>query len=134
MMQGPKIQCPVTTWRGKVGREVGGGFRREGTHIYLWPIHIESESHSVVSDSLQPQGLYRVHGILQARIMEWVTVPFSRESSQPRGGTQVSCIAGGFLIYGKNHQNTVSNYPSIKINKIFKKVSKSVNFYIAILI
>ena len=27
---------------------------------------------------------YTVHGILQARILEWVTVPFSRESSQPR--------------------------------------------------
>ena len=27
---------------------------------------------------------YTVHGILQARILEWVAVPFSRESSQPR--------------------------------------------------
>ena len=38
-----------------------------------------------------------VHGILQARILEWVAVPFSRGSSQPRDGTQVSCIAGGFF-------------------------------------
>ena len=36
-----------------------------------------------------------VHGILQARILEWVAVPFSRGSSQPRDWTQVSCIAGG---------------------------------------
>ena len=28
--------------------------------------------------------VYRVHGILQARILEWVAIPFSRESSQPR--------------------------------------------------
>ena len=84
-----------------------GGFRREGTHIYLWPIHIESESRSVVSNSLQPHELYRVHGILQARMMEWITVPFSRVFSQPRDGTQVSHIAGGFLIYGKNHHNAV---------------------------
>ena len=28
---------------------------------------------------------YTVHGILQARILEWVAVPFSRGSSQPRG-------------------------------------------------
>ena len=27
---------------------------------------------------------YTVHGILQARILEWVAFPFSRESSQPR--------------------------------------------------
>ena len=38
-----------------------------------------------------------VHGILQARILEWVAFPFSRGSSQPRGRTQVSCIAGGFF-------------------------------------
>ena len=40
---------------------------------------------------------YRAHGILQARILEWVAVPFSRGSSQPRDRTQVSHIAGGFL-------------------------------------
>ena len=32
-----------------------------------------------------------VHGILEARIVEWVAIPFSRESSQPRNWTQVSC-------------------------------------------
>ena len=40
---------------------------------------------------------YRVHGILQARILEWVAFPFSGGSSQPRDGTQVSCVAGGFF-------------------------------------
>ena len=40
---------------------------------------------------------YIVQGILQARILEWVAVPFSRESSQPRDWTQVSHIAGGFF-------------------------------------
>ena len=38
-----------------------------------------------------------VHGILQARILEWVAVPFSRGSSQPRDWTQVSHIAGGLF-------------------------------------
>ena len=42
-----------------------------------------------------------VHGILQARILEnWVAIPFSRGSSQPRDRTQVSCIAGGFFTIG----------------------------------
>ena len=40
---------------------------------------------------------YTVHGILQARILEWVAFPFSRGSSQPRDRTQVSCIAGGLF-------------------------------------
>ena len=56
------------------------------------PTHcIESESCSVVSDSLWP------HGIAQARTLEWGAFPFSRGSSQPRDRTQVSCIAGGFF-------------------------------------
>ena len=38
-----------------------------------------------------------VHGILQARILEWVAMPSSRGSSQPRDRTQVSYIAGRFL-------------------------------------
>ena len=38
-----------------------------------------------------------VHGILQARVLEWVAFPFSRGSSQPRDQTQVSRIAGGFF-------------------------------------
>ena len=38
-----------------------------------------------------------VHGILQARILEWVTITFSRGSSQPRDQTWVSCIAGRFF-------------------------------------
>ena len=40
---------------------------------------------------------YRVHGILQARILEWIAVPFSRGSFQCKDRTQVSHIAGGFF-------------------------------------
>ena len=40
---------------------------------------------------------YTVHGILQARILEWVAIPFSRESSQPKDWTQLSRIAGRFF-------------------------------------
>ena len=40
---------------------------------------------------------YTVHGILQARILEWVAFLFSRGSSQPRDRTQVSHTAGGFF-------------------------------------
>ena len=60
-----------------------------------------SENRSVVFDSLWPHGCslpgLSVHGILQARILEWVVVPFSRGSSQPRDWTQVSRTAYGFL-------------------------------------
>ena len=43
-----------------------------------------------------PMG-YTVHGILQAKILEWVAIPFSRGSSQPRDQTQVSHITGRFF-------------------------------------
>ena len=59
----------------------------------------ESESRSVMSDSLRPHGLYSPWNF-QARILEWVALHFSRGSSQPRDQTQVSCIAGGFFTSG----------------------------------
>ena len=73
-----------------------------GVAIYLHSCSLsfmsesESGSCSVMSNSLWPHGLL-VHGILQARILEWVAFPFSRGSSQPRDWTQVSRTAGGFL-------------------------------------
>ena len=52
-----------------------------------------------------PMG-YTVHGVLQARILEWVAFPFSRGSSQPRDRTQVSRIAGGFF-YQLSHKGSL---------------------------
>ena len=40
---------------------------------------------------------YAVYGILQARILEWVAIFFSRGPSQPRDQTQISHVAGGFF-------------------------------------
>ena len=40
---------------------------------------------------------FSVHGILEAKIQEWVAIPFSRRSSRPRDQTQVSHIAGRFF-------------------------------------
>ena len=53
---------------------------------------------------------YPVHGILQVRMLEWVAFPFSRESSQPRDRTQVSCITGVFftrqILYQLSHKGS----------------------------
>ena len=60
----------------------------------------------VMSDSLWPHGLYTssgfpVHGIFQARILEWVAIFYSRGSSQPTGIKPASpespALAGGFF-------------------------------------
>ena len=54
-------------------------------------------SHSVMSDSCDPMDRsspgFSVHGIFQARILEWVAISFSRRSSWPRDWTQVSRVA-----------------------------------------
>ena len=46
-----------------------------------------------------------VHGILQARRLEWVAISFSRGPSQPRDQTQVSCMEGRFF-YRLRHQGS----------------------------
>ena len=55
---------------------------------------------SVVIHSATPQTCppgSSVHGILQASILEWVAIPFTRGSSQPTDRTQASSIADGFF-------------------------------------
>ena len=57
-----------------------------------------------------------VHEILQTRILEWVAIPFSKRSSQPRDQTCVSRIAGRFIAEppGKpSHQPSVYIIPSL---------------------
>ena len=75
---------------------------------------------SVMSYSLQLHGLKPTrllfHGILQARILEWVAIPFSRESSWPRNWTQVSHIAGRFFTIWPTRK-PISFYKKM-INKI----------------
>ena len=67
----------------------------------LWLIGLVWFGHSFVSNSCNPVDCSlpgsSVHGILQARILEWVAISFSRESSQSRDWMLVSCIVSGFF-------------------------------------
>ena len=56
---------------------------------------------------------YTVHGILQAQILEWVAFPFSKVSSQPRDGTQVFCIAGGFFTRWATREAHIGRYRAL---------------------
>ena len=79
-------------------------------------------SRSVMSDSCDPMDCSltgsSVHGIFQARILEWVAISFSRGSSRPRDRTQVTCIVGRSLpseLPGKpNLQLKTNKYLNIK--------------------
>ena len=74
-------------------------------------------SHSVVPDSFvtpwncSPPGS-SVHGILQARMLEWVTISSFRGTSPPRDGSWVSCIscAGRRILH---HWSSLGWYPSL---------------------
>ena len=71
-------------------------------------------SHSVVSDTATPWTIAHQAplsmGILQARILDYVAIPFSRGSSQPRDQTWVSCIAGGsFTVWATRKGLTETN-------------------------
>ena len=53
---------------------------------------------------------FPVHGMLQARLLERATIPFSGESSCPRDWTQVSCTAGKFFIIWATREAPANSY------------------------
>ena len=65
-----------------------------------------------------------VHGIFQARILEWVAIFSSRVSSQPRDRTQVSCIARGLLTIWAIMEVIVSLVPMIEGQFICHRLQK----------
>ena len=74
-----------------------GWNQRFSTVLLLWKVLVV-QSCLTLCDSVacSPQG-FSVHGILHARLLEWVAISFSGRSSQPRDRTKVSCIAGRFF-------------------------------------
>ena len=78
---------------------------------------------------------YTVHEIPQARILEREAIPFSRDSSQPRDQTRISCIAGGFFtslatgIYIYRSNIVTNSIKSLKSDPHFKKIFKKKNFF-----
>ena len=78
-------------------------------HIFIEQTYFEFLSEVLVTRFCpysSPPGS-SVHGILQARILEWVAVPFSSGFSWPRYWTQVSCIAGrSFTIWATREDPT----------------------------
>ena len=108
--EGPDLTArstPAASNLGEAGPRVAVGFPAPpGGSWYHWSLVSQRLSgvlsRSVVSDSLQPRGVCSppassVHGILQARTLEWVVKPSSRGSSQLRNPTQVSLLQADSL-------------------------------------
>ena len=66
--------------------------------FFFYSSHLVTQSGPTLCDpkDCNPPG-FSVHGLLQARILGWVAISFSRGSSRPRDRTPVSCIAGRFF-------------------------------------
>ena len=85
-------------------RRTGGGYnlqnRKRWPRVTIWQARKKHGHFKVkvkVAQSCTTLCEPIVHGILQAKTLEWEAFPFSRGSSQPRDWTQVSCIVGGFF-------------------------------------
>ena len=65
----------------------------------------KEDGHSVVSDSETPRTDYTVHEILQARLLEWVAFPFSREIF-PTQGSNPGLPHCGQILYQLSHQGS----------------------------
>ena len=105
----------MTNWRLHLG----------GKHIRLNSYRDKSEWSEVTQScptlcdpvDCSPPGS-SVHGILQARILEWVAISFSREFSQPRDGTWVSCRE---TLYPLSHQGSHHSFLFIYFSFIFTR-------------
>ena len=63
-----------------------------------------------------------VHGIFQARILEWVAISYSRGSSQHRDGIRVSCTSGRFFTVSATREASYSYDPALLLPGIYSKV------------
>ena len=91
----------------KIGKEIIiGSFHR--MNEVKWSEVKVAQSCPTLCDPMD----YTVHGILQARILEWIAIPLSRGSSQPGEKTQVSHIVGQFFTSWAQGR-VASAYPSL---------------------
>ena len=87
-------ELPVFPWKWKcLSLRVCLSFRPNATWLTMKVKVKVIQSCPTLRDPMD----YTVHGIFQARILDWVAYPFSSTSSRPRNRTWVSCIAGGFF-------------------------------------
>ena len=90
----PPLHIPDSSWD-RVTQEVGDSLG-DCTVVGYTCICVRAQSCPTLFNPMDCSPLgFSVHGILQARILEWVTIPFSRGSSQPRDWT---CI-GRWVLY-----------------------------------
>ena len=98
----------VTTWMKLEGIVLNEMSRQKEKYcmVSLIEEEVKSNSHMTLCNPMDssPPGS-SVHGIFQARILEWVAISYSRESPQSRDQTYISCISyiGRQILYQLCH-------------------------------
>ena len=89
-------------------------------HIYngiLWTVLVAQLCPTLCEPTNCSPPSFSVHGILQTRILEWISIPFSRRTSKPRDQTLVSCLTGRFFtVWATGKSPTMEFYSAIKRN------------------
>ena len=91
-----QLSCYSFSWRSLQEMNLQGRFNQGSPSTSCHSLNIKVKSSQSCPTLCDPMN-YTVHGILQARKLEWVGFPFSRGSSQPRNRTQVSIVADRFF-------------------------------------
>ena len=99
-----QTSCPC--YRTTPYRVSNSTVRRLACSLRKWSVSSLVMSDSLLSHRMEPGS--SVHGILQARILEWAAISFSRRSSHPRDQTWVSGIAGRFFTLSATRREDLS--------------------------
>ena len=117
------VQIKTNNWREEWEKDAKAGWISKNESWHAWSEVNVTQSCPTLWDpldcSLQTSS---VHGIFQARVLEWVAISFSRGSSRPRDQTQVSCTAGRYFTVWATSDN-------IKLKKIFMTWQMLPKFY-----
>ena len=86
---------------------------------------VSAHAHSVVSNTSDPMDcsppVSSVHGVSQVKILEWVAISYSRESSRSKNLTHISCLAGRFFYHWAT-KNGDTLYSQFKKNQEVMKL------------
>ena len=101
----PARGCSISSWSSRIGRcKLDGGKRQSRLSVFPYRLLIYWSEVLVIQlcpTLYDPIGCSlpdsSAHGILQARILQWVAIPFSKKSSQHRDWTHIFYISGGFF-------------------------------------
>ena len=128
--QGQRSRTGYSLWDRKVSdtTEWLTFFLIKGCNTFMYNVCVcvkVAQSCPILCDPMD----YTVHGILQARILEWVAFPFSRGSSQPRDWTQVSHVAGGLFFTSWATREALRKLSAEKSALLMDQISEGFFFF-----